>query len=75
MKYLIGPPQTSDSIDDFETKDVEIHVLGEGSVRLIYRRLVMRDVPIIQKLRRQTNFELHEVPNIENKIESFDFYY
>ncbi len=68
-KYLISPPQLSESSTDFQYKDSFIPSITESSPHLFYRRFIPLNVSMSDKLKKKTNFKLNVVDDIDSILE------
>jgi len=71
--YLNNLPQVHDGTDDFELKDTRLPILSDTSLKLIYRRLLPKEVTLQQRLSRKYVFPLHTVENINDELARVDF--
>ncbi len=67
-KYLNNPPHITVSEDDFEFKSMRLPCVSENSFKIIYNRLVPKEISKEDILKKEHRFPLSMVDNIEEEI-------
>lgn len=66
--YLRRPPQVDISLDDFEYKDIILPFIKDTSYKMIFRRLVPKDLTPQDRLEKAHIFPIRMTDNIEEEL-------
>ena len=67
-RYLKNPPQIDSKIEDFEHKHLKLPSIDETSFKMVFNRLVPKDLNIQDRLARKHEFPLEKLDNFEEEI-------
>jgi hypothetical protein len=66
--YLLNPPQISEDASLFELMETRLPAMSENSLKISYKRLVPKNIPLQDRLNRNYTFPLHMVDDINEQL-------
>ncbi|MBU4230803.1 MAG: hypothetical protein KKG88_10960 [Proteobacteria bacterium] len=74
-RYLASPPQIVNDENGFEYSSMIIPCIGDDPYKIIYARLVPKDVQPTELLGRTYSFPIESVKNIEEELACMDLFF
>jgi hypothetical protein len=71
--YLNNPPQIFENVEHFEYKTISLPYLNEGSYKLLFTRLVPKNLEVSDRINAVKFFPVKKIENYESEIEKIDF--
>jgi hypothetical protein len=70
--YLKNPHQIILDTERYEHKSIGLPIIDEGSFKMCYKRIVPKDISPEEYLKKQHNFPLKTVSNLEEELRKID---
>jgi hypothetical protein len=71
-KYLATPPQIRENRNTLEFKNILVPGIGASSLKVVFSRLVPKDISLIDRLKMGTSFRMRTVDDLEEILKTID---